>query len=600
MNYQSNQSWRQAGFVGDVTARQCLSQVWVASWTSGWSILAAFVFLIAAGLATHAIAADVEYTIDPRAKQSVARAVTYLKSDYKEQHGGYKSLYAYTFLKAGDPPTSPEITDALAEIRRKCQTTGYTPHDVSHGIYEAATDIMLLADANPGGNQSQIATITQFILQSQRPDGAWTYAGIKEADSSITQYGMLGLWAAERAGVRIPMSVWSNAAKWFVATQMKDGGFTYWPGTTNGAGGGNSYSNMAFAGTACLLLSRIYIYGELPMYGTENRPKPKKFGVLDNVKAQTSVDDWVKRRSEVADVVPLASLDQGIARGLAWITSHWVTSSVTGVVSRGYFYYSLERVGALSASDKLGGHDWFNECLPVAIGFQAADGSWDDGTGKPCATALSTLFLTRTTGRIIEKMNIGGGLLTGGRGLPDDLAKASLAKGKVAERKSQGGLDDLLGDLAKADASFLEETQAAIVEKVQIGSRQELLGQMETVRKLIKNPNPEIRRTAVWALGRSGNIGDALLLIQTLHDNDVDVLVEVNASLKYLSRKLAGVGVPESPFIDLPENANDAQKIAAVAAWRRDALKRWTGWYTRVRPFQERNDLFELLNRTSD
>ena len=135
---------------------------------------------------------------------------------------------------------------------------------------------------------------------------------------------------------------------------------------------------------------------------------------------------------------------------------------------------------------------------------------------------------------------------------------------------------------------------------MQIGSREELLGQMETVRKLVKNPNAEIRRTAVWALGRSGQIGDALLLIQMLHDNDVDVLVEANASLKYLSRKLAGVGVPESPFVDLPETATDAQKIAAVNAWRREALKRWTGWYTRVRPFQERNDLFELLNRTSE
>jgi len=560
---------------------------------SATSIIA---WLLIALLSTLSIAADVEYVIDPRAKQSVAKAVAHLRDVYSKQHGGHKTLLAYTFLKSGMPASSPEIVDAIAEIRKKSQTSGYSPQDGHHGIYEAATDIMLLADSNPGENRAQIEMIVKFILGAQRPDGAWTYPGEKNADTSITQYGLLGLWAAERSGYRIPMKVWSDAAKWVLSTQFKDGGFTYWPGTTNGVGKGEPYPNMTFAGTTCLLVARIYVYGELPMYGTENRPKPKKFGVLDDVKAQSNVDDWVKRRSEVPDVVQLSVLDQGIARGLAWTVSHWVT--VPKEPTQSYFYYSLERVGALSASDKLGGHDWFNECLPVLISRQEADGSWNDLTERPAATALSTLFLTRTTGRIIEKMNIAGGLQIGGRGLPDDLAKASVAKGKVKERKSAGALDDLLSELANQDTAALEDAQTAIVEKVQIGNREELLGQLETLRRLVKHPSGEVRRTAVWALGRSGQLNDALLLIQALNDNDIDVLVEANASLRFLSRKLSGVGVPESPLQELPESATEQQKIAAVSSWKREALRRWTSWFTRVRPFEQRNDLFELLNRT--
>ncbi len=554
----------------------------------------AAILMLVTGLT--AWAAEVEFFIDPRAKPAIERATTFLKSKYNEQQNGYRSLVAYTLIKAGNPVTSPEVVDAIAAIRRKLTSDGYKPVDSQHAIYEATTDIALLTDSVPGENRPIIESIQQFIVKNQRPGGFWTYPDTNDSDTSITQYAILGLWAAERTGIRTPIKVWSNAAKWCLATQMTDGGFAYHPGINIGPAGSGSYPNMTFAGTTVLFVSRIYMYGDKPYFGQEGKAKPKKFGLLDDVQAQGIQADWDRRRAEAGDVVPIASLDQGINRGLAWISSHWATTSPTH--TKGYFFYSLERVGALTASNKIGSHDWFNECLPAAIAQQEQDGTWDDYNGKIAATALTTLFLTRTTGRIIEKMNISGGLQTGGRGLPDDLAKANVAKGKLQERKSKGALDDLLSELANQDASALEDAQTAIVEKVQIGNREELLGQLETLRRLVKHPSAEVRRTAVWALGRSGQLSDALLLIQALNDDDVDVLVEANASLRFLSRKLSGVGIAEGPYQDLPENADDAQKRAAVAAWKRDALKRWTAWFTRVRPFEQRNDLFELLNRT--
>ncbi len=556
------------------------------------------VLLVCLPVANSFAAPEVQYSIDPRAKPSIDKAVAFLKGKYKDQHGGYKSLVAYTLLKAGQSPESPEITSAVEEVRKKLSSAGYAPRDAQHGIYEATTDIALVTDANPGDNRNVIDAILQFILKQQRPGGFWTYPGVSESDTSITQYAILGLWAAERSGLRVPLKVWSDAAKWCLQTQLKDGGFSYHPGVDVGPAGANSYPNMTFAGTTCLFVARIYLYGDKPYFGQESKPKPKRFGVLDDAKAQDFEADWTKRRTEAGDVVPLAAIDQGINRGLAWTISHWSTVSPTH--TKGYFFYSLERVGSLTASDKIGTHEWFNECLPAAIKQQEEDGSWDDYNGKVAATCLSTLFLTRTTGKIIEKMNIAGGLQTGGRGLPDDLAAAGSRRGKITDRKAKGALDEMLSELANADASALEDTQTAIVEKVQIGDRNELLNQMETVRKLVNHPNVEVRKTAVWALGRSGKLTDAMYLIRALNDDDVDVLVEANAALKYLSRKLAGVGVPESPYVDIPENATEAQKVTAVASWRREALARWTAWYTRVRPFNERNDLFEFLNRTAE
>ncbi len=555
------------------------------------------IFLSVASVQGIAVSADVEYSIDPRAKPAIAKSVVYLKSHFGTQAGGYKSLVAYTLLKAGEPNTSAEIAAAIQDVRKKVGTTGYQPTNGFHGVYEASADMALLADANPGENRPTMEAILQFLVTSQRPAGFWTYPGEANGDTSMTQYAVLGLWAAERTGMKVPLTAWNNTVKWCLQNQNSDGGFAYHPGVTRGPAGAGSCPNMTFAGTACLFVARIYLYGDKPYYGQKEKPKPKKFGILDDVKAQSAQANWDDMRAKVSDIVPLAAIDQGIARGMGWVISHWTQKPINDM--SGYFFYSLERVGALSASDEIGSHSWFNECLPVAIGLQAANGSWGDHFGEVAGTALTTLFLTRTTGRIIEKMSIAGGLQIGGRGLPDDLSKASVSKGKVKERKGGGGgLDDLLAELANQDATVLEDAQAAIVEKVQIGNREELLGQLETVRKLIKHPSAEVRRTAVWALGRSGQISDALLLIQALGDNDVDVLVEANASLKFLSRKLSGVGVPESPFEDIPEGATEQQKIAAVAAWRREALRRWSAWFSRVRPFEQRNDLFELLNRT--
>jgi HEAT repeat protein len=202
--------------------------------------------------------------------------------------------------------------------------------------------------------------------------------------------------------------------------------------------------------------------------------------------------------------------------------------------------------------------------------------------------------MARSTGKILKLPDLGGGLLAGGRGLPDDLSAADTTGGKVKQRKVEGDLDKLLTDFEKLDLSALEETQTAIVEKIQLGSKEELLGEMPRIRKLISHPNGDIRRTAVWALGRSGDLRDANLLIQRFEESDVGVVVEANNALCYLSRKLAGIGVPEDPFEHLGEKPSQAQQDEALAAWRKDAIEKWTRWYLRVRPFDDRNDLFQL------
>ena len=179
--------------------------------------------------------------------------------------------------------------------------------------------------------------------------------------------------------------------------------------------------------------------------------------------------------------------------------------------------------------------------------------------------------------------------------MPSDLAGADVTGGGIKEkRKIEGPLDELLTELSVLNPDSLADAQAAIVEKVQLGSREELLGELDRIRTLITHPNPELRRTAVWALGRSGDLKDANLLISALNDFNVDVLVETYNSLSYLSRKIDGVGMPQNPFESLGEEPTQAEKDAALAAWKKEAISKWSDWYLRIRPYADRNDIFEL------
>jgi hypothetical protein len=541
---------------------------------------------------------------DSRIKGPVAKAIALIKSKFEIQNAGYRTLAAYAMVKAGEPLTSPEIVETIGKIKAKCRTDGYRAEDDHYDIYEAGSDLMLLADVFPEQNQSEIGQIAQYVIGRQMANGSWMYNHEEGSDTSITQYAMLGLWAAKRSGIEVPIATWDRAARFLVKTQLSDGGFCYQPETNKGLDNGRSNPNMTAAATGCLIIARLHIYPDRPEFGSkgtaDGRPSgpKKKYGVLESAAPADALPANPSEARKSVNAIPMGNLDGSINRGLGWIAGHWTGRSSNSFTN--YYYYGMERVGALSNRDTMGSHVWYDECLKILIAGQKDTGGWDDRLGEEVSAALAVLFMTRSTGAILASPPVGGGLLSGGRGLPDDLGGANVAGGKVAEKKKpESPLDELLTQLASQDLSILEGAQQAIVEKVQIGDRNELLKEMGRVRKLANHPNVEIRRTAVWALGRSRDLRDAGLLIKALKDPEVDVVVEANNALSYLSRKLNGVGVAMSPYEDLADDANEAQQAAALARWRKDARAGWSRWFLRVRPYKDRNDAFELQLRAA-
>ena len=158
----------------------------------------------------------------------------------------------------------------------------------------------------------------------------------------------------------------------------------------------------------------------------------------------------------------------------------------------------------------------------------------------------------------------------------------------------------LLTDLSKLDNLEMAATQEAIIEKVQLdGNYEDLIGQKDTLVRYAKHPKVEVRKIAMWGLGRCEDLDLAKVLLDGLADPDLDVRIEARNALCVLSRKPNGFGHPADPHAGLDPRATKEEKVKAAEQWSAKVAADWARWYLRVRPYAERNDLYELRARAA-
>jgi hypothetical protein len=541
----------------------------------------------------------------PEVRQSLQKGVAYFQKNAGAIHSSYAGIAAYACLSAGEPESSPVVGTCLGMIQKKITGGEYKP--TGHHTYEAGTDAMALAAANPEKYRDQLKAISGFILREQRSHGGWDYLGEEHGgDTSISQYGMLGLWAAARSGVEIPIRAWDQAAQWHLKSQLKDGSFGYQPFNNQG----QPKHSMTVAGVGSLCIARIFlsqagIGSPAPLEEEEPTKKnTKAFGILDRVSQREAPDpEPATTPNPDANYKPQVTrtgLDQAINRGMGWLTRTYAIEIPQQYGWQYYYLYGLERAASLTTTPLIGKNDWYAEGSKFVVGKQGPDGTWKDIGGEMATTAFSMLFLARATEKIAPKPPVrvtaptyGGGQLAGGRGLPTDLSNVETKGGQVTAKKIDTPIDKLLAVLEDPKSQQIESAQASLIEAVQIGKREELIGQKDLLIKLTKDSRVEVRRTAYWALGRCGDLRVAPLLIQGLNDPEYDVVVEARNSLCLLSRRPRGFGLPEDVLQKLPENAPQAERDAVIDKWYREDVQRWKEWYQSVRPYEERDRLPE-------
>lgn len=215
---------------------------------------------------------------------------------------GMTGLSVWSLMHGLVPQTDPQIQAGIDFIlsqqnTNQSDTKNYGAIYSHQPTYETALAILALRATNNPIYLDEMTLAADYLARSQNdegvvyknvsegcgPDnpayGGWSYGygqddnriyiGADEwievpwyvrADLSCTQFAMIGLKAAEEAGVVLSHDTWSevwNKAETYVTRcQNPDGGFTYQPQGMPGGGGG-SYGSMTAGGVWCLALTGV-------------------------------------------------------------------------------------------------------------------------------------------------------------------------------------------------------------------------------------------------------------------------------------------------------------------------------------------------------
>lgn len=541
---------------------------------------------------------------------AIKRAVDYLRGDVQRLDGGESALVTMALLKSGQSPDTPAIQAGIGRIRAHV-ANGVYKAGTNH-IYEAGVSLMALANADAKTYKPEIEAIANYIITMQHPGGEWDYPTSPDGggDTSITQYAILGLWEAVRSDVVVPKKVWDKAASWHVTRQAKNGSFAYHPPAPSPDGvtlNSNGTHTMTVAGTASLLVTRLHLYpgASDPDEGRSAAKKRgaggKKFGLLEPVSAQPeepNEDSPAGVPKPVADpgyrpTTRLSAIDKAIAKGRDWLSDNFSIAPSTKNSAQGngfqptvswdlYYLYGIERLTALAGIKEINGIDWYAAGAAHLVATQNA-GTWRDQSGSAPSTAFGVMFLGKATekmlGRkpVVQKPRFGGGLLIGGRGLPENLSTLQVDQGAVRVRKLKGPVDELLAELENAQSRQVESAQAALVETIATEDPEALIGQAARLLKLARDKRVEVRRTVFWALGRTNDLRVVPTLIAGLNDADGGCAVEARNALRFISKRIDVHEPPDEPTA--------AQTASAISYWKK--------WYLSVRPYDERDDLGE-------
>jgi hypothetical protein len=330
---------------------------------------------------------------DPTEEQVVKareRGVEFLKQklrsdgswDFKDHDVGITALATIALIENGVATTDPAVQRGYEFVKKG--TTGLK------NTYDLALVTVMLTRMGDRRDRPQIKTLAARLIAGQMDSGGWHYScpgqeldaekALREpsslpkpkegfGDNSCTQFAVLGLWVASRAGVNIDKPL-SKVARRFNKTQLDDGGWSYVMDSKNPNASGAS---MTGAGLFCLAVAEA----------TQIRES------LKSGKRTETPDGPASGKSLLESKV----FSRGLKR-----TGEFVRG--VGPGSPRYFLWSVERIGVLLGLEKMGDVDWFQRGADSLLKTQREDGGWPsahadadkDGIADTC---LALLFLRK-------------------------------------------------------------------------------------------------------------------------------------------------------------------------------------------------------------
>lgn len=251
------------------------------------------------------------------------------------------------------------------------------------------------------------------------------------------------------------------------------------------------------------------------------------------------------------------------------LARNWMNSNYAIEIGNYQFYYlyATERYQSfyeLWSGTLEGEPKWYQDGYEYLVKNQKPEGGWERGCGVQVDTAFAVLFLLRSTQKSIQA-SLGEGTLVGGRGIPSNVARAKMRGNEIIVDQLQTKVDEMLSMVDDEDQSQLDDLardpSSLVVDKIDAANARRL-------QQLVRGGEPPVRRLAVRALGRTGNLDYVPTLIYALTDPDRPVVLEARDALEFVSRRFDGFGPPD--------DFTDEQRY--------DSAEDWKTWYRSLRP----------------
>lgn len=499
----------------------------------------------------------------PEVKKAVERGLAFLATTQHDALGG-KALIGLACYKAtnnADDPVAQKQLKAVVEQIAATQTTLNT-----HNNYSVGIAIIFLATVDPQGSRESLNILLAELLKRQKGHGGWGYTERPTGDTSMTQYAVLGMWEASRAGLDTPVAAWEKVANWLLRTQDPSGGFGY-QGNDPGGGALVPQQEVRHSLTAGGLASVLVCADQLGLADASDQPEEGVPSALSRVDKQ---QPKIAPRPRRSNNVNTSRLRDALSMGRDWFIKNWSLSAPASVHYFHYFLYALERYEAFR--DALGGppedQDWYTQGAESLLKSQHESGAWYGQTGAATDTAFSILFLVRSTQKALAPRLLGAGSMVGGRGIPKAQGPLRMQGGDIVATPLKASTDRLLTVMENANDPASLEAAEGFYEIAGKADPETLSKHTEQFKKLAANERPESRVAAVRALGRVRNLDDVPVLLFALTDPDTRVVSAAVDALRYVSRQPAGT--PGTVITD------EASRDAALVYWKQ--------WYRRLRP----------------
>ena len=345
-----------------------------------------------------------------------------------QAYGSYKAgstaLALLAMINAGVPVNDAAVAKGLRALVA-------SPNDMT---YVVSLKCQALAAADPDGKvyAKQLQEAADWLVKSQLDNGMWTYspgrrAGVGRGDNSNTQFALLGLHEAAKAGATVPEKTWRLSRIHFTNTQLADGGWTYFFMQGQNAAHQRSYGSMTAAG-----LASLYICGQQLHVGG---PKKLLQGAWPSCGRYQQNLALAKGHQWLADRF---SVKENPGRGTGWLH---------------YYLYALERVGMISGQQTFGRHDWYREGAEFLVEKQGRDGSWAGMASVDTCFAL--LFLAKGNRPVIIQKVMWDGAWN--RNIHDVENLTNFLDGKLGQRTTwqSVSLDAKLTDLRRSPILYI-------------------------------------------------------------------------------------------------------------------------------------------------